>query len=270
MTSKSMTNRGVARRKPIPPREAQAGIDPAEERSIKRLVHRAAGAIRKCSIYEQKAAASLYEAGEYLAEAKEKCGPRNWSKFLREYGVHPTTDWEARELYKRAGSKAAIEFMSKAEALLRFKVRRPKKAAAPSAMARTAKQAERETDEEWLTEMGEAAVAEDRDNDEDVVDVDEPDPALTECDGGVDTESRSDDAEVEREGETRQDEVEPDLEDSLLSLIGDAISSLAKVEELVKGEDLDHDFLPTFEERIKIASNHLWGILKVIKADDQS
>jgi hypothetical protein len=77
-----------------------------------------------------EATLAIFRAGKWLSLARKKIkaeGRGKWTAFLKEYRIPRTTEWEARTLYKRAKTEAAVKKMTPTEAKRKYKVVPPKK-----------------------------------------------------------------------------------------------------------------------------------------------
>lgn len=78
----------------------------------------------------KEATLSIFRAGEWLSLARKKFRAEwrgRWTAVLKEYRIPRTTGWEARTLFERAKTEAAVSGLTPTEAKRKFNVVPPKK-----------------------------------------------------------------------------------------------------------------------------------------------
>jgi hypothetical protein len=263
MSKRSQTNERLAERKPRSP--SRNGKSPGVSgkiaiavMTVAELMKLSAAELKKVTLHEQEAGLAYFRLGELLCLARTKCKGRNWGKLLDQYQIARTSDWEARELYSRAQTEEAIAGLSKAEALKKFKIRRPKKSLPASAA--TSDQPDRQDEELAEVDSEEQGQLGSGDNDDDA-DTSE----LHDSDGDLETDLQQEpndsefDVSVEEEVNDEQDEGE-----YLLVKMDEVIESLATIEASVKSTDIDHDLRPRLREQVETARLHLHRIGRAI------
>lgn len=263
MSKRSQTNEKLAESRPrSPSRNGKSpgaiGKTAIAAMTVAELLRLSVAKFEEFNRFEQKAGLAFFRLGEILCVAKSKCNGRIWGRLLDQYQIARTCDWESRELFSRAKTEEAIVGLSKAEALKKFKIRRPKKNS-PASPARS-NQPDRQDEELAEVDSDEQGQLGSGDNDDDA-DTSE----LHDSDGDLETDLQQEPNDSEFD-ETVEEEVndEQDEGEFVRVKMDEVNESLENIEELVNSTDIDHDLRPRLREQVDTARLHLHRIGRAI------